>query len=336
MQIGPIDLNQTVMIVAEIGNNHEGNFEVAQSLVYKAAECGVHAVKFQTFQTQYFVRPSNEQRYKQLSGYELSYIQFEALQQLAKSLGLLFISTPLDLESAVFLASLVDCYKIASGDNNLYPLLERVAVTGKPVIVSSGLSDMVQMQRSVKFIRDLWQQHGIKQELAVLQCTTNYPAPPEQINLAAMRMMSHELGCTVGYSDHTLGIQACLFAVAAGARIIEKHFTLGKNFSSFRDHQLSADPDDMVELVEGVQQVQTMLGKPEKAVQPCEEAGLPLIRRSIVAARTLPAGHSITLADLIWMRPADGLHPGEETQLLGHKLKHEVSAGERIMPADVE
>src|SRR5438067_7261234 len=146
MHIGPIDLDERVIVVAEIGNNHEGNFDVAQELVRKAAECGVDAVKFQTFQTRYFVRATDEQRFKQLSRYELTYEQFAALQQLAKSLGLMFISTPLDLASAAFLASLVDCYKIASGDNNFYPLLEVVGETGLPVIISSGVSDLEQMR----------------------------------------------------------------------------------------------------------------------------------------------------------------------------------------------
>ena len=145
MQIGSWNSVDKVLVVAEIGNNHEGNIEVAKRLVHQAAESGADAVKFQTFQTRYFVSAKDKARYERLLSFELSYRQFESLHALAKSLGLLFISTPLDLDSAAFLADLVDCYKIASGDNNFYPLIARICATGKPLIMSSGLSDFAQV-----------------------------------------------------------------------------------------------------------------------------------------------------------------------------------------------
>lgn len=336
MQIGSWNSLDKVLVVAEIGNNHEGNFEVAKRLVHQAAESGVDAVKFQTFQTKYFVSAKDKARYERLLSFELSYRQFEALQALTKALGLLFISTPLDLESAAFLADLVDCYKIASGDNNFYPLIARICDTGKPLIMSSGLSDFEQVLKSMQFVKTQWAQRGLFQDLAVLHCVSSYPVPAEQANLLAVKFLAEHLDCTVGYSDHTLGIDACVLAVALGAQIIEKHFTLDKQYSSFRDHQLSADPADMALLIQKIAQTRQLLGVPGKSVQQSEAAALTSIRRSIVAAADLAAGHRLTWKDLTWMRPAVGASPGSEDQLLGRVLKHAVPFGEPILVSDLE
>jgi sialic acid synthase SpsE len=293
-------------------------------------------VKFQTFQTKYFVSRRDRARYERLSSFELPFRAFEELERLAHSLGLAFLSTPLDLESAKFLEPLVDAYKIASGDNDFYPLLEVASRTGKPIIMSSGLSDLQQVQKSKRFIEEQWRAHGIHQALAVLHCVSSYPVAPEEANLAAIAVMIQELGCPVGYSDHTLGIEACLLAVALGARVIEKHFTLDRNFSTFRDHQLSSDPEELKRLVEGAARVRTLLGVPQKTVQQSEASAVLSIRRSIVAANELPQGHRLSLHDLTWIRPAVGLRPGQEGSLIGRVLKRTVGFGEPILPVDVE
>lgn len=328
MRIGGFETGARVLIVAEIGNNHEGDFGAAQELVREAAACGAGAVKLQTYRTPLFVRPVDRERYERMSRFELPPEQVEELAGLARSLGLLFLSTPLDLESAALLEPLVDAYKIASGDNDFLALLEAVAATGKPAILSTGLSDLAQVERATQLFRG--------RELAVLHCTSAYPAPPEEANLAAIRLLAERLGCTVGYSDHTLGVEACAAAVAVGARILEKHFTLDKERSSFRDHRLSADPPELRELVTRVRRVETLLGKPEKAVQPSEEGLAVAARRSIVAAADLPAGHTVGPEDLTWLRPADGLRPGDEGLLLGRRLRRAVSLGETLLPADVD
>jgi len=336
MKIGEFDLEDRVLIVAEIGNNHEGNFEVARELVRQAVECGADAIKFQTFKTEHFVSKSDTQRFNRLKSFELSYPQFEELSHLTKSLGKLFISTPLDLASAEFLDQIVDAYKIASGDNNFYPLIECAAKTGKPMIVSSGLTDLAQLTKTKQFVEAQWRKRGIKQELAILHCVSSYPVPPEQANLAAIPFLARELGCVIGYSDHTIGIDACLIAVALGAQIIEKHFTLDKSYSDFRDHQLSADPSEMKRFIEQVGRVRSMLGRPEKDIQPCEAPLLPLIRRAIVAADELPAGHRLRFSDLTWLRPPNGLTPGDEGQLIGRKLNRALAFGETIELSDLE
>jgi sialic acid synthase SpsE len=336
MHIGGFNLDDQVLVVAEIGNNHEGDFEVAKAMVQRAAECGVDAVKFQTFQTKYLVNSRDQARYERLLQFEIPYAQWEELHRLTKELGLLFFSTPLDLESAKFLKDLVDCYKIASGDNNFFPLIEQVCATGKPIILSSGLSDLSRVQQAQQFIEAQWSRHGLQPGLAVLHCVSSYPVPAEQANLAAIPYMKNRLGCPIGYSDHTLGLEACIIALALGAEIIEKHFTLDKNYSAFRDHQLSADPKEMQELVAQAARVPLMVGKPEKIVQPCEMELVQAARRSIVAGANLTQGHRLNRDDLLWLRPGTGLPPGEENLLVGRTLKRDMALGEPFSLDDLE
>ena len=336
MRIGDVDLRATVLVVAEIGNNHEGNFSVAAELVRQAAASGAGAVKVQTFRPRYLVSAAETDRFERLSRFALSHAQFADLAGLATSLGLLFLATPLDLESAAFLEDHVHAYKIASGDNNFYPLMERLAATGKPVILSSGLADLAQIRQSARFLTDQWARRGIGPGLAVLHCVSSYPAPDAEANLAAIPLLSRELGCLIGYSDHTLGTEACVAAVALGARIIEKHFTLDTHYSDFRDHQLSADPVEMKRLVDQVRRVSAMLGKAEKAVQPSEAAGAYFSRRSIVASADLKRDHRLERQDFTWIRPGGGLPPGDEHRLLGKTLNRDVMFGEAILPRDVE
>lgn len=336
MKIGPFDLDEKVLIVAEIGNNHEGNFATARKLVTEAAACGVGAVKFQVFRTKHLISATDRARYNRLSSFELAYEQFEELRHLAKSLGLLFIATPLDLESAAFLEGRVDAYKIASGDNNFFPLIERVCRAGKPILVSAGLTDLDGIKKTKRFIDDRWRYSRPRPDLAVLHCVSSYPVPPEQANLGAIPVLVRELRCTVGYSDHTLGTQACVIATVLGARIIEKHFTLDKHYSDFRDHQLSADPAEMADLVVRVGEVAVLFGTGDKIVQSAEAESAQRARRSVVAGADLPEGHRVRPEDLTWIRPAVGLPPGEEQRVVGKRLKRAVAFGEPILPVDVE
>lgn len=336
MKIGSFDTDRGVLVVAEIGNNHEGNFELAAEMVRQSARCGVGAVKFQTVRAGQLVRRSEKARFERLTQFELSEPQFAALSDLAHELGLAFLSTPLSLDTAAFLEPMLDAYKIASGDNDFFPLLERVARTGKPLIVSTGASDVSQVDAAVRFVRGAWQAHGAPGELALLHCVSSYPAPAEQANLLSIPFLAERFGCTVGYSDHTLGTTAAVLSVAAGARIVEKHFTLDKNQSDFRDHQLSADPAEMAELVRRIREAESLLGTRAKSVQPCEAASQSAIRRSIVAARDLKRGSPIGPADLKWARPGDGLRPGDEGKLVGRRLKRDLREDDGLSLGDVE
>ena len=332
MKIGGIDLEREVLIVAEIGNNHEGSYALAEEMIGLAAETGVQAVKFQTFKTEHYVSGRDAERFARLKSFELGEAQFERLAGHARRAGLLFLSTPFDLESARFLAGIVSAYKVSSSDNVFFPLLEEIARGGKPVILSCGLANLDEIEYSVAFLRRAWRAAGQEQDLAALHCVTAYPVPPEEANLGAISALKKRLGITIGYSDHTLGIDAAVLSVALGARIIEKHFTLDKNHSSFRDHQISADPAELALLVRKVKEAQALLGTGEKTPQPAEMKNKAAVRRSIVARRDLRAGEILRWEDLTWTRPSGGMAPGRETEVLGRALTRPVGAGEWITP----
>lgn len=336
MKIGRFNTDDRVLIVAEIGNNHEGSMERAVAMVRAAAQCGVDAVKFQTVRADQLVGPGDPARLARLKSFELSDKQFAELSKITHDLGMLFISTPLFVNAVEMLEPLVDAYKVASGDNDFVPLLQRVAATGKPVIISSGISREEQVSAAVAEVQSVWSQKAHTGELAVLQCVSSYPTPPEQAQLLAIPLLAEKLGCEVGYSDHTLGIEACVLAIALGARVLEKHFTLDKQLSDFRDHALSADPAEMSELVRRVRLAEQMLGSPAKALQPCEEGAAVAIRRSISAAHDLQKGQTVAAADLKWIRPGSGMRPGQESLLVGRKLTRDISAGELFNATDVE
>ncbi|MCZ6654670.1 MAG: N-acetylneuraminate synthase family protein, partial [Planctomycetota bacterium] len=306
MRIADADLSERVLIVAEIGNNHEGSYALAEELIGRAAEAGVDAVKFQTFRTEHYVSRRDDARFERLKSFELSHDEFAKLAAVARQEGIVFLSTPFDLESVRFLDALVPAFKIASGDNTFYPLIDTVARRGKPILLSTGLADTTRIQHAKAVIEAVWAEIGVAPGLALLHCVSSYPVPPSQANLAAIGQLRAEFDCSIGYSDHTLGIEACRVAASLGARIIEKHFTLDKHYSDFRDHQLSADPREMAELVQAVRQVETMLGSGEKRLQECELSSERAMRRSITAARDLACGAIVTWEDITWVRPGGG------------------------------
>lgn len=332
MRIGAADTEERVVIVAEIGNNHEGDFARAQEMVRAAAAAGVDAVKFQTFRAAAFTAPTDPARFARLQRFELAPAQFAALGTLARELGIAFFSTPLDLGSEEVLVPLTDAIKIASGDNDFWALIDRAAARKKSLIISTGLADLPHLHR----VRARVAAAG-NPPLAFLHCVAAYPVPPSEADLRAIPLLAREFpDVTIGYSDHTIGPDACVAATALGARILEKHFTLDKNLSDFRDHQLSADPAEMRAIVERVRATEVLLGRAEKTLHACEEPIAKAARRSIVAARALAAGHRIELADLTWMRPTGGLRPGEESRLVGKTLRRPVAATEIIAAEDVE
>lgn len=331
MIIGEHDTNERVFIIAEIGNNHEGNIEYAKEMIRSASRCGVDAVKFQTFKTELFVNKENTERFAKLKSFELTYDEFRQLAEIAAKEKVLFLSTPFDCKSAKFLEKLVPAYKISSSDNTFYPLIEVVSKTGKPIIISSGLIDLKQIKKTLDYIKSIWRENNFTSDLAVLHCVANYPVEVDDINLLAIKHIHDNIDCVVGYSDHSLGIEAAVASVAFGARIVEKHFTLDKNFSKFRDHQLSANPSEMKEIVRRVRNLERLFGNGEVALQKCEEDIISTLRRSIISVRDLPKGHVLTLDDIAWVRPAGGIPPGKESLIIGKKLNKDVHEGEMIL-----
>ncbi|MBT3906629.1 MAG: hypothetical protein HOB79_01455 [Rhodospirillaceae bacterium] len=336
MKLGSFNTNAEVLIIAEIGNNHEGDFDLARRLIDEAAEAGVQAVKFQTFIPEHYSSQLDSDRIAKLKGFQLSFEQFEQLADHARKAGQMFISTPFDLESARFLGGLADGIKIASGDNTFGPLIKTVAETNKPMIVSTGLADTAQVQNAAKLIQDTWDANGCTADLAILHCVASYPVPPKEANLAAIPILAAALNnVTIGYSDHTLGVDAPVLAVALGARIVEKHFTIDNNYSDFRDHQVSANPETLKEMVKRIKDTEVFLGSGAIGMEDCEQPIEAAIRRSIVAAHNLAAGHKILDTDITWVRPGGGIPPGEEDRVLGKELTRAIKPGEMILSEDL-
>ncbi len=334
MKIGRFDLEKDILIVAEIGNNHEGSFTLAERLIGLAAQAGAGAVKFQTIIPENLITIKNKIRVKQLKKFKLSFKEFECLSKVARKENTLFLSTPFDLECARFLNGIVPAFKIASGDNNFYPLIEYICGTGKPILISSGLADRGQIKKTKDFIESIWNRQGIRQELAILHCVSKYPTPLAEANLLAIPELK-KLNVTVGYSDHTVGIDAAILSAALGTRIIEKHFTIDKNYSDYGDHQLSADPKEFALMVRKIKETIKMLGDGNISCHVRQHADANNIRRSIVASRRLKKGSVLSWEDLKWVRPGGGLSPGSEKELLGKILKRSVHEGEMLLNDDV-
>jgi N,N'-diacetyllegionaminate synthase len=331
MRIDPVDLDHEVLVVAEIGNNHEGDVGLAEELVGLAAAAGAQAVKFQTIVPERLVGPDQTARLAQLRRFALSAEDHARLARAAAKAGVMFLSTPFDVDSVAMLEPLVPAMKVASSDNNFVALLQRIAATDKPVLLSTGMTDLVGARAALDTVRQAWRERNVDPGIVLLHCVSAYPTPVAEANLRAIPALA-TLGVTAGYSDHTLGITAAPLAVALGARVIEKHFTIAHDHSEFRDHQLSANPAELKILVDRIREADALLGDGTKRIMPSEAATAVAARRSIVAARDMPAGHAITAADLTWLRPSGGLPPGQETALIGRKLRHAVGAGHQLIP----
>jgi N,N'-diacetyllegionaminate synthase len=332
MRIGPLNIDERVALVAEIGNNHEGDPDRAREMVRAAAGAGADAVKLQTFKTERYVQPSDERRFAQLRRFELPDEVVVELAGLARENGAAFMSTALDVPSVDLLEPIVDAFKIASGDLDFIPLLRRVAATDRPIVLSSGVSDVARIQRGLETVREV---RGNVDDVAVLHCTSAYPAPAEDARLNAIPFLAAELPVPVGLSDHTVGLDAAPLAVALGARIVEKHFTLEGIESDFRDHALSLTPPEMAELRRRIDAAQAMLGTPGKDVLEVEKPLVDAVRRSICINADRPAGHVIGEEDLVWLRPAGGIAPGDEATVVGRTLARDLAAGDRITLEDL-
>ena len=336
MKIGAHDLDNKILIIAEIGNNHEGHFSLAEDLIGKAAESGVDAVKFQTYNTEAFIDPEYRSQYQKMKTFELTPEDFVKLSRLARSLGLLFISTPFNLSSIAILGEITDALKIASGDNTFPQLIEEVAQTGKPIIMSTGFADLAVVQAAANLIEDVWHKSQINPGLVLLHCIASYPTANDATNLKAIQsLIANFPNLTIGYSDHTIGIDAAVAAVALGARVIEKHFTVDNNFSEFRDHQLSANPQTLKAMVEQITKTSLMLGNGEVELAACERTGISSFRRSAFAAADLESDREIGVGDILWMRPGRGIPPNHSAQIIGRRVNRRIGKLELIRLEDL-
>ena len=315
------------IIIAEAGVNHNGSIDTAIEMVRKAAEAGVDYVKFQTFKAESLVSASapkaryqkencegDESQLDMLRKLELTESDFIRLSEVCRTHGVGFMSTPFDMESINFLATLdMDFWKIPSGEITNLPYLRRIASAGGRVILSTGMSTLSEVEEAVNVLR----QGGVaSSDIYLLHCTTQYPTPFEAVNLRAMDTL-RSLGCAgVGYSDHTQGITVPIAAVARGAVIIEKHFTLDRNMPG-PDHKASLNPDVLRQMVTAIRETELSLGHAEKAVTESERPNIAIARKSIVASRKIMKGELLTDSNLTAKRPGTGLSPMMWDQVTG-------------------
>lgn len=335
MRIGDIEIGKHTLVIAEIGNNHEGNFDIAKLLIERAAEAGVDAVKFQTIRAEKFVARAEERRFQQIKRCELSDSQFRELASLARSKGLLFLSTPFDFDSVDMLDKLVPAFKVSSGDLNWHLFLEYVVQKGKPILLSTGMSGAEEVARALEAITRA-SSVPLNEKVILLHCVSGYPVPVSEANLLSIPYLRERFRVPVGYSDHTSGVVACQTAVALGACVIEKHFTYRKEDQSFRDHALSADPAEMKELVASIRLVEASLGKHDKRIMECEKQNVTEMHRSLATRKHLSRGEVITQEAVTFLRPATGILPEGLFSIIGRRAARDMTEGSIIREEDVE
>lgn len=326
-----IDIKDRVLIIAEIGVNHEGDYSRAAEMIELAAKAGADAVKFQTYIPESYISTSQKERLERVSGFSLSFDEFRNLAAKAKEENVLFLSTPLDLESLDLINEISSIIKISSGDINNGPLLEKTSATGKTVIMSTGLSTVEEIERAITSLKNGNPVIIADRKLILLHCIAAYPAPEEEANLLSIPYMQEEFGVPVGYSDHTNGLLACQSAVALGARVIEKHFTYSKENQTFHDHHLSADPAEFKEMVDNIRRIENMRGVSGKFPMPSEIPFKSHIRRSLAAACDLNPGDVLSEENICFLRPETGIPINSVKSVFGKKVNKKIQKGEIIL-----
>jgi len=329
-------MNKT-LIIAEAGVNHNGSLELACRMVDAAADMGADLIKFQTYVPQNLVTRSaplaayqkrnqeEESQFEMLRKLALSFEEFTSLANYCQNRGVAFLSTPFDMDSIDFLHGLhMPFWKIPSGEVTNYPYLKKIASFGDPIVLSTGMCSMDEVEAAVALCRA----NGCG-EITLLHCTTEYPAPMESVNLRAMDALRERFGVSVGYSDHTEGIEAAVAAVARGASVIEKHFTLDRTLPG-PDHKASLEPPVFAEMVRAIRQTELLLGSGIK--EPCgaELGNRAVARKSIVAARNIAKGEIFTDDLLTTKRPGDGICPMRWEELMGKSAKRDYRKDEKI------
>jgi len=306
------------LIIAEAGINHNGSLKIARKLIYSAAKCGADYIKFQTFKTDNLVLQNAKKapyqkknskdtanQYKLLKSTELKKSDFISLKKCCKKVGIKFLSSPFDIESLNFLKNFdLDFIKIPSGEITNLPFLERVGKLNRKVLLSTGMSTIHEIQRSINI---LVKNGTAKKNISLLQCNTAYPSPFVDANLKVINKFQKKFQLNIGYSDHTLGIEASIAAVALGAKIIEKHFTINKKLVG-PDHKASLDPDEFANMVKAIRNVEVALGS-KKFVTKSEKKNVNAARKSIVVVKTIKKGDFFTEKNLSVKRPGNGVSP---------------------------
>jgi N,N'-diacetyllegionaminate synthase len=325
-------------VIAEAGVNHNGDLELALKLIDVAAAAGADAVKFQTFSAdrlasasapkapyQQAATEAKESQHAMLKRLELKPQAYARLMEHCRERGIMFLSSPFDEAAADLLDALgVAAFKVPSGEIVNLPFLEHVARKGRPIILSTGMSDMAEVKAAVDAIRAAGEDR-----IVLLHCVSDYPADPSEANLRAMATMAAACQCPVGFSDHSEGRAVAVAAIALGACVIERHFTLDRNLPG-PDHRASLEPEELAAMIGDIRTTEAALGSGHKLPQPSEFANRAIVRKSIAAARDLPVGTVLKAADLTMLRPGTGLAPRLLPQLAGRRLRAAVAAGTLI------
>jgi N,N'-diacetyllegionaminate synthase len=323
-----------VQIIAEAGVNHNGSMKLAKKLILAAKASGADYVKFQTFVTELNISKkaqkaeyqiqnslSIESQFEMVKNLEMSFKNFIELIEFCKNVGIGFLSTAFDFPSIDFLNDHINLIKIPSGEITNYPYLKKLAGFNKPVILSTGMANMKEIKDALKVLTS---DRLPIQDITILHCNTEYPTPMEDVNLKAMITMEKELGVRVGYSDHTLGIEVPIAAVAFGATVIEKHFTLDRNLPG-PDHRASLEPDELKAMVSAIRNVELAIsGSGKKEPSNSEKKNIDIARKSIHLKRSLKKGDVIKEEDLIPLRPGKGISPMYWEDIIGKRSKYDL------------
>lgn len=336
-----------VIIIAEAGVNHNGDIQVAKKLIDVAVDAGVDYVKFQTFKADSLVSKSakkaeyqsinindgDDSQYAMLKNLELSHENHLELMTYCSERNIKFFSTAFDVEGVNYLNNLgLSFFKIPSGEITNYPYLKAVALCGKPVVMSTGMCSEMEIKQAL----DVLVKFGLKKEsISILHCNTEYPTPMKDVNLKAMLAIQKTFEVQIGYSDHTLGIEVPIAAVALGATIIEKHFTLDRTLPG-PDHVASLEPNELKEMVNAIRNIElAMSGDGEKKPSESETKNIAIARKSIHINKSLSKGHTICDDDIISLRPGDGISPMEWENIIGKKLNADKNEFDKLLFSDL-
>lgn len=336
-----------VIIIAEAGVNHNGDIRVARKLIDAAVDAGVDYVKFQTFKADSLVSKSakkaeyqtvnindgDDSQYAMLKKLELSHENHVELMSYCSERNIQFFSTAFDVEGVNYLNDLgLSFFKIPSGEITNYPYLRAVALCGKPVVMSTGMCSEMEIKEAL----DVLVKFGLKKEaISILHCNTEYPTPMQDVNLRAMLAIQKTFGVQIGYSDHTLGIEVPIAAVALGATIIEKHFTLDRTLPG-PDHVASLEPNELKQMVSAIRNIElAMSGDGEKKPSESETKNIAIARKSIHINKPLSKGHIITDSDIISLRPGGGISPMEWENIIGKKLTMDKNDFDQLLFSDL-
>jgi len=334
------NISKPTLVIAEAGVNHNGSIELAFELIDAASEAGADVVKFQTFKAENLVTQSATKADYQIGTTDVQETQFEMIKKLelsydihlklisrCKEKGIRFSSTGFDASSVDVLIELgVDFLKVPSGEITNLPYLRHAGTKGLPIILSTGMCTMKEVKRALEIIK----QAGTgKADITVLHCNTAYPTPMEDVNLRAMLSMEKELGVKVGYSDHTLGIEVSVAAVALGAIVIEKHFTLDRKMDG-PDHGASLEPCELKQMVDSIRNIEKAMGDGHKLPSNSEQKNISVARKSVVASRNIKVGEKFTEDNLAVKRPGTGVSPLRWDELLGLEANKDFQADELI------